>query len=207
MESHIISNRMVFVVSLEHFKTFRRTVRTFITIRLLSGDHPAANPSPPLPLCPAAGQRGRGGEGLAEVQLPHIFQDGVSPFASVCIENNAALQLHFSACYPPKFIREGEVTGPQSEWRCRLWLSGRLVWLKANSSGNKRNPSDKSTVHDKQPSRLSAVSTFMFCFNLPSSTPTPGRSRSRWKFTDSDSDSGQNYRLPQTPTPTPQPWL
>ena len=50
-------------------------------IRLLSRDHPAANPSPLLPLCPTAGQRGRGGEGLAEVQLPHIFQDGVSPFA------------------------------------------------------------------------------------------------------------------------------
>ena len=54
-------------------------------IRLLSRQHPAANPSPPLPLCPAAGQRGRGGErggeGLAEAQLPHVFQDGVSPFA------------------------------------------------------------------------------------------------------------------------------
>ena len=57
----------------------------FITIRLLSCHHPAANPSPPLPLCPAAGQIGRGGErdgeGLAEAQLPHVFQDGVSPFA------------------------------------------------------------------------------------------------------------------------------
>ena len=54
-------------------------------IRLLSRHHPAANLSPPLPLCPAAGQRGRGGErggeGLAEAQLPHVFQDGVSPFA------------------------------------------------------------------------------------------------------------------------------
>ena len=50
-------------------------------IRLLSRHHPAANPSPPVPLCLAAGQRGRGGEGLAEAQLPHIFQDGVSPFA------------------------------------------------------------------------------------------------------------------------------
>ena len=50
-------------------------------IRMLSGHHPAANPSLLLPLCPAAGQRGRGGEGLAEAQLPHIFQDGVSPFA------------------------------------------------------------------------------------------------------------------------------
>ena len=50
-------------------------------IRLLSGHHPAANPSLLLPLYPAAGQRGRGGEGLAEAQLPHIFQDGVSPFA------------------------------------------------------------------------------------------------------------------------------
>ena len=50
-------------------------------IRLLSRNHPAANPSPPLPLCPAAGQRERGGEGLAEAQLPHICQDGVSPFA------------------------------------------------------------------------------------------------------------------------------
>ena len=49
--------------------------------RLLSRHHPAANPSPPFPLCSAAGQRGRGGEGLAEAQLPHIFQDGVSPFA------------------------------------------------------------------------------------------------------------------------------
>ena len=54
-------------------------------IRLLSGHHPAANPSPHLALCQAAGQRGRsgerGGEGLAEAQLPHVFQDGVSPFA------------------------------------------------------------------------------------------------------------------------------
>ena len=50
-------------------------------IRLLSGHHPAANPSLLLPLCPAAGQRGRGGEGLLEAQLPHVFQDGVSPFA------------------------------------------------------------------------------------------------------------------------------
>ena len=50
--------------------------------------------------------------------------------------------------------------GPQSEWRCRLWLSIRIVWLKANSTGNKRNPSDKSTVHEK-PSLLSAIS--MLC--------------------------------------------
>ena len=54
-------------------------------IRLLSRHHPAANSSPPLPLCPAAGQRRRGGErggeGLAEAQLPHVFQDGISPFA------------------------------------------------------------------------------------------------------------------------------
>ena len=54
-------------------------------IRLLSVHHPAANPSLLLPLCPAAEQRGRGGErggeGLAEAQLPHVFQDGVSPFA------------------------------------------------------------------------------------------------------------------------------
>ena len=54
-------------------------------IRLLSGHHPAANPSLHLALCQAAGQRGRsgerGGEGLAEAQLPHVFQDGVSPFA------------------------------------------------------------------------------------------------------------------------------
>ena len=50
-------------------------------IRLLSHDQPAADPSTLLNLCPAAGQRGRGGEGLAEVQLPHVFQDGVSPFA------------------------------------------------------------------------------------------------------------------------------
>ena len=54
-------------------------------IHLLSGHHPAANPSLLLPLCPAAGQRGRGGERggerLVEAQLPHVFQDGVSPFA------------------------------------------------------------------------------------------------------------------------------
>ena len=55
----------------------------FIMIRLFPRHHPSANPSPPFPLCPAAGQRGRGGEGLAEAQLPHIFQDGVSPFAPV----------------------------------------------------------------------------------------------------------------------------
>ena len=64
---------------------YRKTQSVFffelLMIRLLSRHHPAANPSPPFPLCPAAGQRGRSGEGLAEAQLPHIFQDGVSPFA------------------------------------------------------------------------------------------------------------------------------
>ena len=53
----------------------------FIMIRFLSRHHPAANPEPPFPLSLAAGQRGKGGEGLAEAQLPHIFPDGVSPFA------------------------------------------------------------------------------------------------------------------------------
>ena len=64
-----------------HRKTQSVFFFKFLMIRLLSRHHPAANPSPPFPLCPAAGQRGRGGEGLAETQLPHIFQDGVSPFA------------------------------------------------------------------------------------------------------------------------------
>ena len=64
-----------------HRKTQSVFFCKFLIIRLLSRRHPAANPSPPFPLCPAAGQRGRGGEGLAEAQLPHIFQDGVSPFA------------------------------------------------------------------------------------------------------------------------------
>ena len=64
-----------------HRKTHSVFFFKFLMIRLLSRHHPAANPSPPFPLCPAAGQRGRGGEGLAEAQLPHIFQDGVSPFA------------------------------------------------------------------------------------------------------------------------------
>ena len=64
-----------------HRKTQSVFFFKFIMIRLLFRHHPAANPSPPFPLCPAAGQRGRGGEGLAEAQLPHIFQDGVSPFA------------------------------------------------------------------------------------------------------------------------------
>ena len=64
-----------------HQKTQSVFFFKFIMIRLLSRHHPAANPSPPFPLCPAAGQRGSGGEGLVEAQLPHIFQDGVSPFA------------------------------------------------------------------------------------------------------------------------------
>ena len=64
-----------------HRKTHPVFFFKFLMIRLLSRHHPAANPSPPFPLCPAAGQRGRGGEGLAEAQLPHIFQDGVSSFA------------------------------------------------------------------------------------------------------------------------------
>ena len=64
-----------------HLKTQSVFFFKFLMIRLLSRHHPAAKPSPPFPLCPAAGQRGRGGEGLAEAQLPHIFQDGVSPFA------------------------------------------------------------------------------------------------------------------------------
>ena len=66
-----------------HRKTQSVFFFKFLMIRLLSRHHPAANPSPPFPLCPAAGQRERGGEGLAEAQLPHIFQDGVSPFAPV----------------------------------------------------------------------------------------------------------------------------
>ena len=65
----------------------------FIMIRLLSGHHPAANPSLLLPLRPAAGQRGRGGEGLAEAQLPHIFQDGVSPFAPAWNHSGTRLVL------------------------------------------------------------------------------------------------------------------
>ena len=64
-----------------HRKTQSVFFFKFLMIRLLSRHHPAANSSPPFPLCPAAGQRGRRGEGLAEAQLPHIFQDGVSPFA------------------------------------------------------------------------------------------------------------------------------
>ena len=55
-------------------------------IRLLPRHHPAADPSPPFPLCPAAGQRGSGGEGLAEAQLPHIFSRwrlSVCPWAEV----------------------------------------------------------------------------------------------------------------------------
>ena len=64
----------------------------------------------------------------------------------------------FFSLFPPKFIRQGQVTGSQSEWCCRLWLSSRFVWLKANLPGNKRNPSDKCTVHGK-PSWLSAFST------------------------------------------------
>ena len=64
-----------------HRKTQSVFFFKFTMIHLLSRHHPGANPSPPFPLCPAAGQRGRGGEGLAEAQLPHIFQDGVSPFA------------------------------------------------------------------------------------------------------------------------------
>ena len=57
-----------------HRKTQSVFFCKFLMIRLLSRHHPAANPSPPFPLCPAAGQRGRGGEGLAEAQLPHIFK-------------------------------------------------------------------------------------------------------------------------------------
>ena len=75
-----------------HRKTQSVFFFKFIMIRLLSHHHPAANPSPPFPLCPAAGQRGRGGEGLAEAQLPHIFQDGVSPFAPVAFRPPAAVR-------------------------------------------------------------------------------------------------------------------
>ena len=70
-------NKLKFI----HRKTQSVFFFKFIMIRLLPRHHPAANPSPPFPLCPAAGQRGRSGEGLAEAQLPHTFQDGVSPFA------------------------------------------------------------------------------------------------------------------------------
>ena len=73
-------------------------------------------------------------------------------------KHHCAPMIFFQRFTPPKFIIQGQVTWPQREWRCRLWLSSRLVWLKANSPGNKRNPSDKSTVHGK-PSWLSAFST------------------------------------------------
>ena len=76
---------MYIKLQLLHRKIYSVFFFKFIKIRLLSGHHPAANPSLLLPLCPAPGQRGRGGErggeGLAEAQLPHVFQDGVSPFA------------------------------------------------------------------------------------------------------------------------------
>ena len=76
-----------------HRKTQSVFFFKFLMICLLSRHHPAANPSPPFPLWPAAGQRGRGGEGLAEAQLPHIFHDGVSPFAPA--------QDHNRSCYHP----------------------------------------------------------------------------------------------------------
>ena len=88
-------------------------------LRLLSGHHPAANPSLLLPLCPAAGQRGRGGErggeGLAEAQLPHVFQDGVSPFAlglPTGGERPAPQQPGFAA--PPKPLLEPTRAAVQS---------------------------------------------------------------------------------------------
>ena len=86
----------------------------FIMIRLLSRHHPAANPSPPFPLCPAAGQRGRGGEGLAEAQLPYIFQDGVSPFAPGPPEAQASClltQIRYTALKKTGFGAEA-VLGP-----------------------------------------------------------------------------------------------
>ena len=57
-----------------HRKTQSVFFFKFIMIRLWSRHHPAANPSPPFPLCPAAGQRGRGGEGLAELSCRIFFK-------------------------------------------------------------------------------------------------------------------------------------
>ena len=85
-----------------HRKTQSVFFFKFLMIRLLSRHHPAANPSPPFPLCPAAGQRGRGGEGLAEAQLPHIFQDGVSPFAPVLTQEpqiRVTVNKRFHDCF------------------------------------------------------------------------------------------------------------
>ena len=74
---YFMYNKLKFI----HRKTQSVFFFKFLMIRLLSRHHPTGSPSLPFPLCPAAGQRGRGGEGLAEAQLPHVFQDGVSPFA------------------------------------------------------------------------------------------------------------------------------
>ena len=69
---------MYTILKFIHRKTQPVFFFKFLMIRLLPRHHPAANPSFPLPLCPAAGQRGRdgerGGEGLAETQLPHVFK-------------------------------------------------------------------------------------------------------------------------------------
>ena len=43
--------------------------------------------------------------------------------------------MSFSACCPPKFIIQGQVTGPQSECRCPLCLEGRLVWFNPRPAG------------------------------------------------------------------------
>ena len=97
--------------------------------------------------------------------------------------------IFFQPVTAPRFIRQGQVTEPKSEWRCRLWWSDRLVLLKANSPGNKRNPSDKSAVHGS----LSAVSTKCSVSIFVSiSTRKEIMKKCKWK----------SENLP-TPTPTP----
>ena len=90
-----------------HRKTQSVFFFKLLMIRLLSRHHPAANPSPPFPLCPAAGQRGRGGEGLAEAQLPHIFQDGVSPFApALMVDSHCRPAVRSPVQYGPERARK-----------------------------------------------------------------------------------------------------
>ena len=75
-----------------HRKTQSVFFFKFLMIRLLARHHPAANPSPPFPLCPAAGQREKGGRGWWKLSCRIFFK-----MASLRLPLAAPMLLIFSS--------------------------------------------------------------------------------------------------------------
>ena len=82
---------------------------------------------------PAVNQNGLSDRNLPQVKVKCVLKttDRVPPLP---VDSFYGTEHHwfFQPSNPPKFIRQGQVTLSQSQWRCRLWLSSRLVRLKAN---------------------------------------------------------------------------